>query len=86
MRMCEVKMKEVINVCSCRKLGYVSDIEVDLCTGRIEAIIVPVSSGFCGIFGRDMCYLICYENIKKIGEDLIFVEICEESCVVPCKK
>lgn len=86
MRICEVKMKEVINICSCRKLGYISDLEVNLCTGCIEAIIVPINGGFCGLFGTDTCYLIPYNQIKKIGEDLIFVEICEETCVVPCKK
>lgn len=86
MRICEVRMKEVINVCNCKKLGYVSDLDVNLCTGRIEGIIVPKSSGFCGILGSDCCYYITYENIQKIGEDLIFVEICEEKCTVSCKK
>ncbi len=86
MRICEVRMKEVINVCNCKKLGYVSDLDVNLCTGCIEAIIVPKSGGFCGILGNDWCYYITYDNIQKIGEDLIFVEICEEKCIVSCKK
>ncbi|MFI3171928.1 MAG: YlmC/YmxH family sporulation protein [Eubacteriales bacterium] len=86
MWLCEVKMKEVINLCNCKKLGYVSELDVNLCTGRIEAIIVPRTTSFCGIFGGDSCYLIPYECIKKIGDDLIFVEICEETCVVACKK
>lgn len=85
MRICEMKMKEVINICTCKKLGYVSELEVNLCTGCIEAIIVPQMGGFCGFLGKDMCYLIPYENIKKIGEDLILVEICEENCIISCK-
>lgn len=86
MHLCEVKMKEVINVCSCRKLGYVADLEVNLCTGCIEAIIVIKSGGFASFWGQDNCYLIPYCNIKKVGEDLIFVEICEEECLCPYKR
>ncbi len=85
MRMCEVKMKEVINMCNCKKLGYVSDLDVDLCTGKILAIIVPKTTGFCGLFGTDNCYVIPYEKIDKIGEDIIFVEICEDKFLSSCK-
>ncbi len=86
MRMREVKLKEVINTCNCKKLGCVSDLEVDLCTGRVEAIIVPRCSSVCGFIGSDTCYLIPFECIKKIGENLIFVEICEENCITTCRR
>ena len=72
MRICEVKMREVINLCSCKKLGFVSDLEVNLCTGRIEAILVPRGSGFCGFLGNDSCYLIPYECIKK-SETILYL-------------
>lgn len=41
MRMSELKRKEVINVCDCRRLGFVGDMEFDPCTGQIKALIVP---------------------------------------------
>ena len=37
MRMSELKRKEVINVCDCRRLGFVGDMEFDPCTGQIKA-------------------------------------------------
>lgn len=40
MRMSELKRREVINVCDCKRLGFVGDLDVDPCTGRILAIIV----------------------------------------------
>ena len=48
MRMSELKRKEVINVCDCRRLGFVGDMEFDPCTGQIKALIVPgpVSAAF----------------------------------------
>ena len=46
MRMSELKRKEVINVCDCRRLGFVGDMEFDPCTGQIKALIVP-GPGWC---------------------------------------
>lgn len=86
MHLCEVKMKEVINICTCKKLGYIADLEVNLCTGCVEAIIVMKSGGFSGFWGQDSCYLIPYGCIKKMGDDLVFVEINEDECVGPYKK
>lgn len=80
MRLCEIRDKEVINMCNCKKLGYVIDLEVDLCSGCIEAIIVPITAGVCGFFGSEMVYVIPLGCIRKIGTDIIMVEICEESC------
>ena len=50
MRMSELKRREVINVCDCKRLGFVGDLDVDPCTGRILAIIVP-GPGCLWIFG-----------------------------------
>ena len=41
MRLCEFQKKEVINSCDCSKIGYVTDLIFDECSGCIEAIIVP---------------------------------------------
>ena len=57
MRVCELKQKEVINICTCKTLGCPLDVEFNCKTGKIEALIVPVpgetsytgscDSGFC---------------------------------------
>lgn len=72
--------KEVINACDGRRLGYVSDIEFDVCDGRITAIIVPGRGGFLGCGGTDI--VIPWEKIRKIGEDVILVDA-EECCPPP---
>ena len=41
LRLCELEAKEVINACDCKKLGYVVDLIIDECQGRIEAIVIP---------------------------------------------
>ena len=58
MRVCELREKEVINTCDCKVLGCVVDIDFDLCSGQIEAIIVPGPGKVCGIFGVDSEYII----------------------------
>lgn len=41
MRLCELRQKEVINVCSCASLGYVIDVDIDPKSGQVLALIVP---------------------------------------------
>lgn len=78
MRLCELRDKQVINLCDCRVLGCVSDIILNECTGKITDIIVPGPGRFCSIFGRDTEYIIPWRNICQIGPDIILVKLNEE--------
>lgn len=73
MRICELRQKEVINQCDCKRLGFVSDVEFDLCGGQMQAIIVPCMGKFMGFFGREQEYVIPYSCICQIGEEIILV-------------
>ena len=85
MRLCDAREKEVINLWDCKRMGYVEDILFDCCTGNIEAFVVPVSGKFCGLFGNDSEFVIPFDCVKKIGPDIILVEICEEKFLKSCK-
>ena len=74
-RATDMRQKEVINICDGSRLGFVYDVEMDLAKGSVEAIIVPGNGKFLGIFGRDNDYIIPWNNIKKIGEDIILVDL-----------
>ena len=78
MRFCELQAKEVINTCDCKKLGHISDLIVDECSGCIEAVIIPEMGKFCGIFGDGREYIIPFKCIRKIGPDIVLVEMHEE--------
>ena len=41
-RFCAFRNKEVINMCNCKRLGCVTDLLIDVCSGCIEAIILLV--------------------------------------------
>ena len=38
-----------------------------------------------GFLGYDAEYIIPFECIRRIGEDIILVEIKEDKCLKPCK-
>ena len=70
----ELKTKEVINVTDGARLGFVSDVEIDLKDGRLTAIIVPGAYRMMGFLGREDDIVIKWENIKKIGDDIIIID------------
>ena len=77
MRICELRQKEVINTCTCRSLGCPIDIEFDCRTSCLSALVLPGPGRFCCLFGRDE-FIIPWECICQIGEDIILVKIDEE--------
>lgn len=85
MRLCELREKEVINICDGERLGNVCDIDFDIETGRICALIVPGPCKILGILGRDHEYIIPYGAIRQIGSDVILVEINIEKCLHKCQ-
>lgn len=77
-RLCELQQKEVINTCNCKRLGCIADVEIDICDGKVIAIIIPGPGKICGFLGTDTEYVIPVHCIKKVGPDIILVEIQEE--------
>lgn len=75
MRFEELRCKEIINVNSGHRLGYVCDAEMELPSGCVKALIVPGPARFFGLFGREPDFLIPMGCVKKLGRDIILVEI-----------
>ncbi|MBP3964262.1 MULTISPECIES: YlmC/YmxH family sporulation protein [Paenibacillus] len=75
MKISDFQTKDVINIVDGRKLGQVSDLELDLRQGRIDSIVVPNYSRFFGLFGGGTDVVIPWRNIVKIGTDVVLVRI-----------
>ena len=84
MRVFDLKQKEVINECDCKRLGFISDIIFDECNGCIQALIVPGQGKLCGIFGRESEYIIPFKCVCQIGEDRVLVKINEDDVLKKC--
>lgn len=75
MKISDFQSKDVINIVDGKKLGQVSDLELDLRQGRIESIVVPNQSKFFGFFGGGTDVVIPWRNIVKIGMDVVLVKL-----------
>lgn len=73
-RFSEFRYKEVINVRTGSRLGYVCDAEFDNPGGRITALIVPGPARYLGLFGHEEDYILPWECISRVGQDIILVE------------
>ena len=62
-RFCGLKEREVINICDCKRLGFVADLQINICSGCVEALIVPGPGRICGFLGYDAEYIIPFECI-----------------------
>lgn len=69
--------REVINVRDGKRLGIVADVEIDFVQGKITSIIIPGPGKFMGLFGSDRDIVIPWDHIKKIGVDVILVDMDE---------
>lgn len=84
MRLCELREKEVINICDGECLGNVCDMDFDRKTGQICTLIIPGPCRVFGILGRDQEYLVPYSCVCRIGADVILVEVEREKCLKKC--
>ena len=72
-RIADLRYKEVISVEDGTRYGYAGDMEIDLETGRVEALIVPGRRRFFGLLGREEDKYIPWDAISRFGEDIILV-------------
>lgn len=82
---CLLRQKEVINIRDGYRFGFVDDLEIDFKTGKIIKLILPVPGGFLCIIGTKKEYRIPWSCIKKIGEDIILVDVCIDDVIMDRK-
>ena len=71
----ELRAKEIINLNTGQRLGFVCDVEVSLPEGHVLALIAPGAARFFGLFGREEDQVIPWDKITKIGADIILVDV-----------
>ncbi len=86
LRACDLRQKEVINICDASRLGYVCDVEIDFESGRIKAVILPEKGRFFSFFSKRKDRIIPWDKIVRIGEDLLLVQMPDYVDVKPDPK
>lgn len=69
-----LKDREVVNVCDGRRIGFVCDFGIDIVTGRICSLIVPGEFKVWH-FGKRDDYIIPWDCITRIGDEIILVNV-----------
>ena len=78
----QLQCKEVICVNDGRRLGFITDVQVEVPEGQVIAVVVPGPCRFLGVFGRQDDFLIPWNCIRRIGPDIVLVDIKPEECRV----
>ncbi len=71
----DIRDKEVINIYDGKSMGFVDDIEIDLQKGTVEGIVVPAGRRMLSLFGREEDMVIRWKDVKRIGEDVVLVDV-----------
>ncbi|RFB19141.1 YlmC/YmxH family sporulation protein [Bacillus sp. HNG] len=69
----DFQAKDVVSVVDGKRLGNIGDIDINLTTGKIDAIVIGGYGKVLGLFGRDEEVVIPWRNIIKVGKDVILV-------------
>lgn len=70
----ELRYKEVIDIANGCRYGYVGDVELDVDSGQVRAIIIPGRPRWLGLLGHTEDLVFPWPAVKRFGEDIILVD------------
>ncbi|MGI6703240.1 MAG: YlmC/YmxH family sporulation protein [Clostridia bacterium] len=76
MRLSQIGGKEIVNLNTGERLGMVAeaDLVIDKATGNIIRLLIPEERLGFSLFGERNFIEVPWENVKKIGNDMIIIE------------
>lgn len=69
----EIRSKEVIDIKTGERLGFIDDIEFDISASAISALIIYGRPRFFGLLGKEEDILIPCDELEVIGSDIILI-------------
>lgn len=75
MRISDLQSKDVVSVGDGKRLGSIGDLEIDPESGLIHALVIPGQSRFFGMVSGGQDYVVPWNQIVKIGSDVILVDL-----------
>ncbi|MDD4170797.1 MAG: YlmC/YmxH family sporulation protein [Syntrophomonas sp.] len=74
-KLSDLRTREVINVLDGKKLGSITDIDLDIERGRVLALMLPGQVRGWSVFARREEIVVPWDKIVRIGRDVILVEL-----------
>ncbi|MDE6036340.1 MAG: YlmC/YmxH family sporulation protein [Ruminococcus sp.] len=78
-RLDDLRKKEVINILTGERLGYIDDVEMEVENSEVKSFIIYGRERFFGIFGRENDVVIPCNEIKVVGNDVVLIKHVEMS-------
>lgn len=75
MRIGDLQYKEVINISTGQRLGYISDLEFDIRTGKVLSFIIPGPRRILGLLPSENDCIFPWESIVRMGDDTILINL-----------
>lgn len=75
MRLSDLQNKEIVNVVDGKNIGNIIDVKINEENGEIKALIIEPNKNLFSFFNKSGDTEIKWDNITKIGEDVILVKI-----------
>ncbi|MRG85481.1 YlmC/YmxH family sporulation protein [Salinibacillus xinjiangensis] len=73
MKISELQVKDIVAIEDGRKLGYITDLEIDVDKGYVVALVISLKGKMLGLFGKEEEMVIPWNHIVTIGADVILV-------------
>ncbi|MGM9532666.1 YlmC/YmxH family sporulation protein [Intestinibacter sp.] len=74
MRISDIMEKEIINIKNGKKLGFITDIDLDIESGKVSSFLITGTSGSFFYRGTEVD-TVFWRDILRIGYDTVLVNI-----------
>ena len=81
-KLTQLQCKEVICVDTGQRLGFIEDIQIEVPEGRVVSLTVPGPGKLLGLGCSRHEYCIPWSCIRKIGPDIVLVDVEPDNCRV----
>lgn len=75
MRLSDLQSKNLVNMTDGKNIGNIIDVKINEETGNIDSLIIESKGAIFSFLNKDMDVEISWNDIKKIGEDVILVSL-----------
>jgi len=77
MKISDLRNMRIVNMANGKVLGKISDLVMDVNRGYVKAIIMPGGTRWPAFLNNEKEVEVPWDNIKKIGHDVIIVDVPE---------
>jgi len=77
MKISDLKTMRIVNLANGKILGKISDLIMDVDRGYVKAIVMPGDIRWPAFWSSEKAVEVPWDKIKKIGQDVIIVDLPE---------